>query len=159
MSGEKCKDCSCGLDTHIHAKNKIIREKKRVPVLSEEERQQLNADLTAEQIKTLTLDGFKKSIQRLKDIITTTKDGLVLVLQDMKRLCPYYDYELEVTFAIEVLKDDLLLATEDDRRRALEETIKHFESLLNEFNTAIASDQKAAIELVNCNLETSMEIE
>src|SRR5690348_4744895 len=99
-------------------------------------------------MKKITLTALKNSIQRLINVIKKTKDDLVGVLKEMKHLCPYYDYVLELTFAIEVLNDELKLTKDNGKRIALEETITHFEALLQEFNIAVVSDVKAEIDLV-----------
>jgi len=75
----------------------------------------------------------------MKKILAKYEQDLKINMVRLKKICPYFDYHLELSFGIEMLKDQLLVATEKEEREGIQSTITQFEKLLNEFVTSGAN--------------------
>ncbi len=139
MNKGECIACSHDHTTHAHAKFIYNRQIISKPLITEDERSQLNsmndaADMQKYMIKKLqqTLDDNTRQINELRHELKTT-------LCELKDLCSHYDYKMELRCAIELLKEAKLVESAHYNKNELQNLEDYFNQLIKDFDQAQAS--------------------
>lgn len=131
-----CTKCHHSYTTHVHVNCIYDRQATRESLLTDAECQKLNAVTSAEQQKQVIVDKLNQRLKEKSEQIEAFKNDLQTTLQELKALCPHYDYLVELQCAIKLLEEAKLV---NDRRinpEELKDLITYFENLIQQLNTA-----------------------
>ncbi|KAH3723342.1 hypothetical protein Pelo_17955 [Pelomyxa schiedti] len=135
MSGDTCRDCHHSFQYHLHVNYKIVKRVETISTMTPEEQQRLSEMQTFEQQKEAVLSAFNRQLCTLKREAKKASLDLTNALVELGKLCPFYEYRLELQFAIEMLKEAMMCPPKEgqsmvQRNKGYEMTIAEFNELL-----------------------------
>jgi len=134
MNDGKCRDCKHSYSDHGHVKFKIVEKKTIHSVLSEEERKDLEQSSTTSTTKQDALNKLTQKQDQMEIMLNEYQDEIKIHLVRLKKICPFFDYQLELSFAIAMLKEEVLIVKDEQKREGIEQTIFFFQQLLQNFS-------------------------
>ena len=132
----RCTNCSHDYTRHVHVNCLYNREIIRESLLTETERQKLDAATSAEQQKQIIIKRLNQRIEEKNQQVAVFKDELKSTLQDLQGLCPYYDYRVELQCAIKLLEEAELVKDKQITLEELRNLRDYFENLIQTLDGA-----------------------
>jgi len=90
-------------------------------------------------MKNIILQKLQKESETLENQIKLHYTGLENALKNLKLICPYFDYRLELSCAVEMLNAVLRTEFDPARREAISKTIDNFNKMIARYDSAMTS--------------------
>jgi GTP-binding protein EngB required for normal cell division len=132
-----CKECTHGFRSHVHGMYKFIPKTMEFKRMSSEEEEELNKLEDRAKFTAALLKNHDEEAANIEDSKQANKARLDSALAQLKKVCPAYDPYEEIVAAVEMLNDELRIATLDpEQREAMEKTRDDFRRMTKNYMTA-----------------------
>ena len=138
MNGNICTDCKHDYTTHVHVKFILERKVIKTSLLSPDERRKLDSITSVEQQKHILIKKREDRLTENTNQVLQLKNDLEATLQQLKILCPHFDYKMELRFAIKLLEEEELVCGKNNNPTDLKALKDSFQSLIEQFDKAQA---------------------
>ncbi|CAF2780569.1 unnamed protein product [Rotaria sp. Silwood2] len=136
MNGDYCRDCTHHYSKHVHVKFKYVSKTTTVPLLTDEEKKEMDSMTDTESQKQALITKMNDKITSIENSVKVFKNELTKALKQLKDLCPYYDYKLELNCAVKLLEDEELIGSKHHDPVELKTLKTYFTELMQQFDQA-----------------------